>query len=232
MYETSDYLAHHGIKGQKWGVRQYQNTDGSLTAEGRRRYGVGPERGSKEALKKQAKEAKQNARAEKKAAKKAQSEEEKHDATMKYLREHPTKLYKYRNQIDEADARKLVSQIKFDRELKDLRDSEIQRGWEKVNTISKNAGTLANLFDNSKRIYNSIAEVNNALVDSGKLNRKKLLKIGEKPESPKEDRSAIEKLIRTGTKQQILDNIGNLSSNELENAMKRLKYEETLRKKD
>ena len=151
---------------------------------------------------------------------------------MKYLREHPTKLYKYRNQIDEADARKLVSQIKFDRELKDLRDSEIQRGWEKVNTISKNAGTLANLFDNSKRIYNSIAEVNNALVDSGKLNRKKLLKIGEKPESPKEDRSAIEKLIRTGTKQQILDNIGNLSSNELENAMKRLKYEETLRKKD
>ena len=49
---NDNYLAHHGIKGQKWGVRQYQNTDGSLTAEGRRRYGVGPERGSKEALKK------------------------------------------------------------------------------------------------------------------------------------------------------------------------------------
>lgn len=29
------YLAHHGIKGQKWGVRRYQNKDGSLTAEGR-----------------------------------------------------------------------------------------------------------------------------------------------------------------------------------------------------
>lgn len=32
-------LQHHGIKGQKWGVRRFQNTDGSLTAEGRRRYG-------------------------------------------------------------------------------------------------------------------------------------------------------------------------------------------------
>lgn len=32
------YLAHHGILGMKWGVRRYQNPDGSLTAEGQRRY--------------------------------------------------------------------------------------------------------------------------------------------------------------------------------------------------
>ena len=29
---------HHGIKGQKWGVRRYQNADGSLTTEGQKRY--------------------------------------------------------------------------------------------------------------------------------------------------------------------------------------------------
>lgn len=34
-------LFHHGVKGQKWGVRRYQNLDGSLTAEGRRHYGYG-----------------------------------------------------------------------------------------------------------------------------------------------------------------------------------------------
>ena len=31
-------LCHHGIKGQKWGVRRFQNEDGSLTPEGRKRY--------------------------------------------------------------------------------------------------------------------------------------------------------------------------------------------------
>jgi hypothetical protein len=34
------YLVHHGIKGQKWGVRRFQNEDGSLTAAGRKRYDV------------------------------------------------------------------------------------------------------------------------------------------------------------------------------------------------
>ena len=41
-YETNDkmeyYLVHHGIEGQKWGVRRYQNPDGSLTIEGKKRY--------------------------------------------------------------------------------------------------------------------------------------------------------------------------------------------------
>ena len=39
--EYSDYLCHYGIKGQKWGERRYQNSDGSLTPEGRQRYSVG-----------------------------------------------------------------------------------------------------------------------------------------------------------------------------------------------
>ena len=36
---SPDYLEHHGILGQKWGIRRYQNPDGSLTPEGRARYG-------------------------------------------------------------------------------------------------------------------------------------------------------------------------------------------------
>lgn len=33
-------IYHWGILGQKWGVRRYQNEDGTLTAEGRKRYGI------------------------------------------------------------------------------------------------------------------------------------------------------------------------------------------------
>ena len=34
-------LKHHGILGQKWGVRRFQNEDGSYTAAGKERYGIG-----------------------------------------------------------------------------------------------------------------------------------------------------------------------------------------------
>ena len=55
IVQEEDYLEHHGIKGQKWGIRRYQNADGSLTEEGRRRYDI--------------KEAKIKAKAEKAVAK-------------------------------------------------------------------------------------------------------------------------------------------------------------------
>lgn len=34
------YLAHYGVKGQQWGIRRYQNPDGSLTEAGKERYGT------------------------------------------------------------------------------------------------------------------------------------------------------------------------------------------------
>ena len=36
FYDT-DYLEHHGVLGQKWGVRRFQNADGSLTPKGKAR---------------------------------------------------------------------------------------------------------------------------------------------------------------------------------------------------
>jgi len=39
-YIFEDELYHHGIKGMHWGVRRYQNADGSYTPAGRIRYGI------------------------------------------------------------------------------------------------------------------------------------------------------------------------------------------------
>ena len=38
-YEDN-YLVHHGIKGQKWGVRRFQNEDGTLTEAGKKHYNI------------------------------------------------------------------------------------------------------------------------------------------------------------------------------------------------
>ena len=37
MQTISNELYHHGVKGQRWGIRRYQNKDGTLTPAGRKR---------------------------------------------------------------------------------------------------------------------------------------------------------------------------------------------------
>ncbi len=38
QYQNTDELYHHGVLGMKWGVRRYQNKNGSLTSAGKTRY--------------------------------------------------------------------------------------------------------------------------------------------------------------------------------------------------
>ena len=47
MSEYPTYLIHYGVQGQKWGVRRFQNEDGSLTPEGREHYGLNERKANK-----------------------------------------------------------------------------------------------------------------------------------------------------------------------------------------
>lgn len=73
----SEELYHHGIKGQKWGVRRFENEDGTLTPEGKIRYGRNGE-GQKHRKADQIRKAKKNGEAVEEKKKNQNSEEKTH----------------------------------------------------------------------------------------------------------------------------------------------------------
>lgn len=228
----SDYLAHHGIKNQKWGQRRFQNYDGSLTSEGRRRYGVGESiqsrRERKQAEKAKAKVAKERAKATSKKKAEAQKLQNEKQKRMDYLRDHPEKIYKYRKELTQDDVTDIMQKVKFDRSLQDIRKEEISRGMRKIDQIRNNTQTVLNAYQTGKSVYNTIAEVHNALLDMrGDTESKRMLKFGEKSNKSLKE---LEALLRTSDGvEKIYQNKDKYSTDDLNKAFKRRQIETLLK---
>lgn len=179
-----DYLAHHGILGQKWGVRRYQNYDGSLTSLGRKHRGLG-EKGTKSTVS-DAKKILQNAqkaRAKKRAERAAAREESRkvsrqksaedkatkkvrdHERLKEHIRRHPASMYKHRDELSREEAQELIDLIQWDRKIADIKLDELKRFNSRTKEIGSAIKNASDIFNSGISLYNNTALIYNAMVD-------------------------------------------------------------------
>lgn len=110
---TDNYLEHHGVPGQKWGVRRYQNKDGSLTAAGRKRLSSGSGSSLAGAVAKIKAKRAANAKAKAKVAKQKQAEEAGHEDFRKARAKKP-------KQMSTSELKEATDRLKFESQYAEL----------------------------------------------------------------------------------------------------------------
>lgn len=141
-------LYHHGVKGQKWGVRRYQNEDGTLTAEGRSRYDIDENGKVSNRLLKSANINRKDAAEIRKAAANAKTEKARKDLldsadALERLAEQQeakvkAKYDKYEKQLDE-ESRRFTNKIALRNYSKDDRRAVLAGIVEKADSDAKAA---------------------------------------------------------------------------------------------
>lgn len=132
-----DYLEHHGIKGQKWGVRRYQNADGSLTAAGKSRYGDKPKKaGSSDSTKQEKSSPRERA--------KSMSDQELRDKTNRINLEN-----NYINAMDRNSALYKNGKTKTDLYIEKL--EKMNRAGNAIKGIVVSANTISRILKSNKK---------------------------------------------------------------------------------
>lgn len=150
-----DYIEHYGIIGMHWGIRRYQNSDGSYTDAGKKRkqkMGFFEKRKAKKNLAK---------------ARKAREDNRKREAHKREVIQKGSAkdAYEIRDQLTNEEKAYIVSRLDWDKKLGDIYTSERQNkgkskadkfleAYGKVGDFAKTTGTIVNTANAIRKYKN------------------------------------------------------------------------------
>lgn len=148
LVNKPDILEHHGILKQRWGIRRYQNPDGTLTEEGKARLRARRQKFEAREAKKKIREEKREARAKARKEKRLRNPD-------------PNWINKNMHKLTNEEISKAIERIKMKKTMEDIQKERLQIGKNKADTIIGYGDSLNNIL----RFINS---------DAGKAMRQKL----------------------------------------------------------
>lgn len=168
-------LRHWGIKGQKWGVRRFQNTDGTLTAEGKKRYSKDGSDGPAETV----------------DAKKA-----------RILKSRSAKeVYKNADLFTTQELQEAYNRLNLERNIKSLVPAEVSKGEKFVDETIKWGKKTADLIQAGTDLYSKMEKIRKMI--DGEPETPKLTKYAGKDLGKVSDKELKEILNRVKTERDI-----------------------------